>query len=104
MRRPWDYLCSFLTNELVSKMIYVKERDHLNDFYRGSDDYPLYDEGRRIREFDSYSFGNHIGVSIVGVTIDHFVVFWRQSDSAMESSRLLAPTGSGSCDSARCSP
>lgn len=57
---------------------------------RGSENYLI--------SLSNPGMSNHIGVSILAVTRDNYLVVWKQSNRAATSGNQLVPTGSGSVD------
>lgn len=90
-----SYFGSFLTNELVAYLLEsTGPRPVIR--YRGSDHFPA--DNNVLKSISNSAVGNHIGISTVVHTSDGYLVTWRQSKAAQQSQRLMAPTGSGSCD------
>lgn len=95
-----DYFTSFLTNELCTKKIDEAKSGKVFSFYDPSENFPLthLSDGPRIKELHDYYFGNHIGVSTIGISSDRYLCLWQQNPKAIVSVGKRAPTGSGSCD------
>jgi hypothetical protein len=95
-----SYFVSFLTNELCTRRL-VSTGPHPSTLYDGTCRFPLFhdrDGGRRLKPISQSGLGNHIGISSIAISSDLYLCFWRQGKGAQQSARLLAPTGSGSCD------
>lgn len=94
-----DYFSAFLTNELTTASVTIRRNGEHVPFYDGTKEFP-WSEGasRRLYGLESYDAANHLGVSTLGLTKDHFIVFWWQRSNSQVSQRLRAPTGSGSLD------
>lgn len=93
------YYHSFLTNELVTKVVESDTR-RPECVYDGYDNFPAvgYRDTFVIQSLGHSRMANHIGISTILFTKDKKLVFWRQSTRAQQSCDLLAPTVSGSCD------
>lgn len=94
-----DYFSAFLTNELTAATVTVRRNGQHVPFYDGTKEFPWSEgDSRRLYGLESYDAANHLGVSTLGLTQDHFIVFWWQGSNSQVSQRLRAPTGSGSLD------
>jgi hypothetical protein len=94
------YFHSFLTNELTTSLLESRGH-HPQITYRGSVHFPAFHENNgqwHLKRICESHMSNHIGVSTIVITNDGYLVLWRQSGGSQQSSDLLAPTGSGSCD------
>jgi hypothetical protein len=88
-----SYFHSFLTNGIGT--LALETGDSRSSQIKSST--PFY-ETNILKPVSESLMGNHIGVSTIVHTSDNKLVFWRQKDAAQESPKLMAPTGSGSCD------
>jgi hypothetical protein len=95
-----DYFSSFLTNELSTVIINHEGSGRPYIFHDGTKFYPqiTVENSERIKEFNEYISGNHIGASTVAISSDKYLCLWVQNRKAQQSVGLLAPTGSGSLD------
>lgn len=95
-----NYYTSFLTNDLCTKKVNEAKGGKVTEFFNPSCKFPLVQSinEQRVRAFHDYYFGNHIGVSTIAISSDHYLCFWQQSPKAHFSVGKRVPTGSGSCD------
>lgn len=99
-----DYFSTLLTNDLVNETIYANEGQA--PIHDGSDLYPAMQVARsgpgasqwELQSFAHSGLANHIGVSVLVVTADQWVVIWKQTHKNLRSVGLAAPSGSGSAD------
>jgi hypothetical protein len=93
-----EYYCTYLTNRIWNKVIV---NNNTGDRYNILSDRitPYNNFGQmQLKSITDSCMNNEIGVATIGITSDHYVVFWVQSRKAQYSQGLLLPTGSGSCD------
>lgn len=69
-----DYFTSFLTNELSTLDVVHGGSGRPFIFYKGTRYFPevVVENFRRLKEFDEYIFGNHIGVSTIAISSDSY--------------------------------
>jgi hypothetical protein len=95
-----SYFISFLTNEICTKKL-VTSSEFPASIFNGANFFPLEDcrdSKKRLKPISLSLMGNHIGISTIGHSSDGKLCFWRQTERAVRSEGLVAPTGSGSCD------
>lgn len=91
------YFDTVLTNFVAGKYIednsgaIIADFTSLNIIKKGS-------QGFYLKSITETDFNNHIGISTIAITKDHFIVLWIQNNRAQSSNGLIVPTGSGSCD------
>jgi hypothetical protein len=92
------YFDSVLTNEACTKLLASEDgNDLVADLTHM---FPVQHDGQGrayLEDVDTSAMNDHIGVSTLGFTEDHYLVLWEQAQG-QQSHLLLAPTGSGSCD------
>ncbi|MEL7363840.1 MAG: hypothetical protein AAFN13_17315, partial [Bacteroidota bacterium] len=94
------YFDSFLTNEAAVRV--VQPAVGTRTLVDGTSLFPaVYDDGPghfRLLPIETSNLNNHIGVSTLVFSSDHFFVLWRQTPVNMINDDTLVPTGSGSAD------
>ncbi|HEY0393567.1 MAG TPA: hypothetical protein VGD01_03645 [Candidatus Elarobacter sp.] len=91
------YFHGFLTNELATKQISTREA-HPAPRFRGSVDSGFLEpRSTRLAGIAASGASNHIGASVILLTGDRRIQFWRQSGGEVAVGKAAA-TGSGSCD------
>ncbi|MGH8086215.1 MAG: hypothetical protein ACREPV_13235 [Lysobacter sp.] len=93
------YYHSVLTNEASARCL-VSDGGEQAIVFSGSELFPLtrIDDRWQLRTLADSCMADHVGVSTLVVTRDRKLAVWKQAGTAQHSRKLLAPTGSGSCD------
>ncbi|HWK57525.1 MAG TPA: hypothetical protein VNQ80_09315 [Parapedobacter sp.] len=91
------YFDTMLTNFVAGKYIEDAAGNIVADF-TAQNPVKKRRNGFYLERISESNFNNHIGVSTIAITKDHYLVFWIQNHKAQSSSGLIVPTGSGSCD------
>lgn len=105
-----SYYDTFLTNNIFEKYLLGThsdmERKYASLAFREMKPYfnmfdlgkIAFEEANTLRSFKNLLLNNEFGLSTIAITKDHYVFQMIQSERAMESGCLIAPSGSGSCD------
>lgn len=97
------YYLSYLTNDISTLDIEdVSNKAEPDVIWAGLENFP-YNKGNqsspnRMKTLESSNMSNHLGGNTIAFTSSGRMVLWRQSNTAIRSNGLLAPTGSGSLD------
>lgn len=92
-----NYFNSMLTNDIWNSVFTETTKGTCVDFYI-PDIKSFLDENNCILPINESSFSNHLGANTIAITSNFYLQLWRQSDKSLQSGKLIAPTGSGSCD------
>lgn len=104
---PGRFYNSFLTNEICTSVLKRQDDDSIV-LYDASSFYPCEceEEGKkeednlifRLQHLDKSPMNNNIGVSVLAITKDNYMVIRKQGTKTQQSNNKYIPTGSGSCN------
>ena len=84
------YYNSFVTNDIYQQKL--RHQDGISLYP------PLNAKTTPIEEFDNSVFSNHIGVSLMAITLDGYIIVLQHNNKSAISSNMYAPSASGSVD------
>lgn len=95
-----NYYNSFLTNEISTAVL--KRKEDATIIYDASNFFPIkynhMDDSYTLQSIDMCEMSNHIGVSSLAITNDHYLIIRKQGSSSQQNINKFVPTGSGSCN------
>lgn len=91
------YYDSFLTNQVSGTTLIIKDKAHTTITTEHIFPSKTGDDGiKYLNNLSSSQMNDHIGISTIGFTSDHFILIWAQGSTNQFSKDLIIPTGSGS--------